>query len=313
MGDLRIVDIGSPAHLYEHDPSIQLELVTKHRIAPLFAPRAQDSNKGRFGHVLIVAGSRGKSGAAAMAGVAALRAGAGLVTVACPESALQAIAQHAPEIMTEPLPETPAGTLAAQAFRRITELAATRNVVAIGPGIGVTTETREIVLRLVGTLEKPLVIDADGLNCLAGESWRGDLAPRILTPHPGEMSRLTGVGIPEIQAARVPAARELAVARNAIVALKGERTLTATPEGGIWINPTGCPAMATAGTGDILTGMLSGLVAQFPTQPELATVAAVYLHGLCGELASAALSEQSVIATDLLQQIHRGIRAIASL
>ena len=310
MGDLHVADIGSPTHLYERDPSIQLSLATKHQIARLFAPRAKDSNKGRFGHVLVVAGSRGKSGAAAMAGIAALRAGAGLVTVACPESALQSVAQYAPEIMTEPLPETPHGTLAAQSISRILELSATRNIVAIGPGIGVSEQTRELTLGLFRRLDKPLVLDADALNCIGGQDWQGGTYARILTPHPGEMSRLTGLTIPEIQADRPAAARALATLRNAIVVLKGERTLTALPDGQIWINPTGCPAMAKAGTGDILTGILSGILAQFPQQPDLAVTAAVYLHGLCGELASAEYSEQSVVATDLLEFIHKGIRAI---
>ena len=313
MGDLNIVDIGSPTHLYDREPSIRLSLATKHQIARLFAPRATDSNKGRFGHVLVVAGSRGKSGAAAMAGIAALRAGAGLVTVACPESALQSVAQYAPEIMTEPLPETPGGTLASQALARIVELSATRTVVAIGPGIGLSPQTRQLTIDLFRKLERPLILDADALNCIAGQDWHGGTHPRILTPHPGEMSRLTGLSIPEIQADRLEVARALATSRNAMVVLKGERTVTAMPDGQLWINPTGCPAMATAGTGDILTGMISGFLAQFPHHPDLAVTAAVYLHGLCGELASDEFSEQSVVATDLLQVIHKGIRAIANI
>ncbi len=313
MGDLINVDIGSPAHLYEGDPAIQLSLVTKRHIGRLFAPRAKDSNKGRFGHVLVVAGSRGKSGAAAMAGIAALRAGAGLVTVACPESALQSIAQYAPEIMTETLQETSDGTLAAKSISRILELSATRNIVAIGPGIGLSEQTRALTLELFKRLEKPLILDADALNCIAGQDWHGGTHPRILTPHPGEMSRLTGLPIPEIQADRLEAARALATSRNATVVLKGERTVTAGPDGQVWINPTGCPAMATGGTGDILTGMISGLLAQFPHQPDLAVTAAVYLHGLCGELASDEFSEQSVVATDLLHAIHKGIRVITHI
>ena len=248
-----------------------------------------------------------------MAGIAALRAGAGLVTVACPESALQSVAQYAPEIMTEPLPETPGGTLASQALARIVELSATRTVVAIGPGIGLSPQTRQLTIDLFRKLERPLILDADALNCIAGQDWHGGTHPRILTPHPGEMSRLTGLSIPEIQADRLEVARALATSRNAMVVLKGERTVTAMPDGQLWINPTGCPAMATAGTGDILTGMISGFLAQFPHQPDLAVTAAVYLHGLCGELASDEFSEQSVVATDLLQVIHKGIRAIANI
>jgi len=312
MGDLKIVPIGSPASLFEHNPELFLELVTPRHVAPLFAKRPTDSNKGRFGHVLIVAGSRGKSGAAAMAGLAALRAGAGLVTVACPESVLPAIAGYAPELMTEPLPETASGALSRHALEKVLELASTRTVVAAGPGIGLSGDTRELILNLFQALPKPLIVDADALNCLAGERWSAGPAPRILTPHPGEMGRLTGLAVPEIQTDRVSSARAFATEHKVILVLKGERTVTALGDGRVFINPTGCPALATAGTGDILTGILSGLLAQFPDDPARAATAAVYLHGLAGELASASLSEQSVIATDLLHYLHEGIRAIAN-
>jgi NAD(P)H-hydrate epimerase len=308
MGDLRIAPIGSPSVLYENDDSIDLALVTPAAIAPLFAPRLRDSNKGKFGHVLVVAGSRGKSGAAAMAGLAALRAGAGLVTVACSESILTAVAAHAPELMTEPLSDDGAGSL-----ERIRELAASRTLVAIGPGIGTEPRTRDLVVALFETLEKPMVIDADALNCLAGRPWRAAGHLRVLTPHPGEMSRLTGLPIPEVQADRINSTRQFAKERNLTLVLKGERTLLGFSDGRVWINPTGSPAMATGGTGDILTGIVAGLLAQFPAQPEKAAAAAVYLHGLAGELAAAHLSEQPVIATDLLRYLGEGIRAIADL
>ena len=296
MGELRVGQIGSPAALYEDDSRLLLSLVTAEQIAPLFAPRRRDANKGSFGHVLIVAGSPGKSGAAAMAGLAALRAGAGLVTVACPESVMDAVAGFAPEIMTKALPLT-------GAFER--------TLTAIGPGIGTDAETREMVLRLFAELEQPLVVDADALNCLAGTDWRGGRAMRVLTPHPGEMSRLTGLSVAEIQADRISATRELATARQVIVVLKGERTLIGFPDGRVWINPTGSPAMATAGTGDILTGIISGLMAQFATgDMELALAGAVYLHGLAGEMAARDLTEQCVIATDLLKYLPEGIRGI---
>ena len=306
MGDLRIAPIGSPPALYDDDASVQLSLITPHSIAGIFAPRVKDGNKGKYGHVLVVAGSRGKSGAAAMAGLAALRAGAGLVTVACPESVLSSVAAHAPEIMTEPLPE-------GDAFSRIVELAEKMTLVAIGPGIGTSDQTRETVLRLFGELSKPMVIDADALNCLAGREWKAGAALRVLTPHPGEMSRLTGHGIPQIQANRIAAARDYAAARNVTLVLKGERTLLGFPDGRVWINPTGSPAMATGGTGDILTGMLSGLLGQFPDDADRAIAGAVYLHGLAGELAARDLMEQPVIATDLLRYLSEGIRAIARL
>jgi NAD(P)H-hydrate epimerase len=303
MGELRIAPIGSPAAMYENDHAINLALVTPASIAPVFARRVRDSNKGKYGHVLMVAGSRGKSGAAAMAGLAALRAGAGLVTVACPDAALDAIAAHSPEVMSEPLPET-------NSIERIRHLAAQRTLAGIGPGIGTADETRKVVLQLFETLDKPMVVDADALNCLAGKTWRGGQHLRVLTPHPGEMSRLTGLSIADVQGDRIACTRALATERNVVVVLKGERTLIGFPDGRVWINPTGSPSMATGGTGDILTGMTAGLLAQFPHDPDRAVAAAVYLHGLTGEIAARHLGEQPVIATDLLRFLGEGIRAI---
>ncbi len=319
MGDLVIASIGSPASIYENDAGLQLALVTPESIAPLFAPRPRDSNKGKFGHVLVVAGSRGKPGAAAMAGLSALRAGAGLVTVACPESAVSAVSSHTAELMTEPLPETAAGEISRAAFERIMELAGKRTLVAIGPGIGTDDETRATVMRLFNELRKPMVVDADALNCLAAGEWSGINGSgingmlRVLTPHPGEMSRLTGRSIADIQSDRIPAARAFATSRNVTVVLKGERTLIGFPDGRVWINPTGSPSMATGGTGDILTGMVSGLMGQFPHEPDLAVAAAVYLHGLAGEIAARRGTEQTVIATDLLGCLAEGIRAITNI
>ncbi len=313
MGDLRVVPIGTPAAMYETDAGIALAQVTPESIAPLFAPRPRDSNKGKFGHVLIVAGSRGKSGAAAMSGLAALRAGAGLVTVACPESALSAVAAHAPELMTEPLPETADGAIALGALERIVELADKRTLVGIGPGIGAGDQTKQVVNQLFNEIEKPMVIDADALNCLAGGDWKGTRALRVLTPHPGEMSRLNGQSTAQIQGDRVAAARSFACERGITLVLKGEGTLIAFEDGRLWVNPTGSPAMATGGTGDILTGMVSGLLGQFPQDPERAVAAAVYLHGLAGEIAARYLTEQNVIATDLLRYLPEGIRAITNV
>jgi hydroxyethylthiazole kinase-like uncharacterized protein yjeF len=313
MGELEIAPIGSPPLMYESDERIKLALVTPESIAPCFAPRPGDSNKGKFGHVLVVAGSRAKPGAAAMAGLAALRSGAGLVTIACPESALASIASHAAELMTEPLPETASGEIARSALDRILELGAKRTLIAIGPGIGTADETREVVQRLFAEAAEPMVIDADALNCLAETAWTGDRELRVLTPHPGEMSRLTGCTIPEIQADRISSARSLAESRKVMVVLKGERTLIGFPDGRVWVNPTGSPAMAKGGTGDILTGMVSGLLGQFPDDPDRAIAAAVYLHSLAGEIAARHLAEQTVIATDLLRYLPEGIRGITNI
>jgi NAD(P)H-hydrate epimerase len=306
MGELVVAPIGSPASLYEHDAALQLALVTRESIASLFAPRMRDANKGSFGHVLMVAGSRGKSGAAAMAGLAALRAGAGLVTVACPESVLESVARYAPELMTEALPET-------GAFDRVMELAAKRSLVAMGPGMGTDGETASLVLRVFDELEKAMVVDADALNCLAGKpGWKAK-GVRVLTPHPGEMGRLTGRSIAEIQNDRIAQARSFAQENGLTLVLKGERTLTGFADGRVLINPTGSPSMATGGTGDMLTGLIAGLMAQFPDDRERAISGAVYLHGLAGEIAARHLTEQYVIATDLLHYLPEAIREITSL
>lgn len=247
-----------------------------------------------------------------MCALAALRAGAGLVTVACPASALPAIAAVAPELMTEALPETESGLLAASAYDRILELAATRNVIAIGPGLGQSVELTDLIGRLFSTLPQPVVLDADALNALAGSNWGAPNAARILTPHPGEMSRLAGTTVSAVQADRVAAARSVATQRASTIVLKGERTLLAFPDGRVWVNPTGSPAMATGGTGDILTGMAAGLIAQFPADIDRALAGAVYLHGKAGEMAARDLGEQPVIATDLLRYLPEGIRGIAN-
>jgi NAD(P)H-hydrate epimerase len=215
--------------------------------------------------------------------------------------------------MTEPLPETASGAISRKALDRIRELASTRSVIAAGPGIGAFDETRSLIQELFASLPKPLVLDADGLNCIAGTGWKGGDHLRVLTPHPGEMSRLADAPVAAIQADRVTAARSLATQRNATIVLKGEGTLTAFPDGNVWINPTGSPAMATGGTGDILTGMIAGLLGQFPDHAPHAIAAGVWLHGRAGELAAAELGQQPVIATDLLRFFGEGIREIASL
>jgi NAD(P)H-hydrate epimerase len=215
--------------------------------------------------------------------------------------------------MTEPLPETSTGVLSRAAFERIMELADKRSLVAIGPGIGTEDETREVVTRLFTDIKKPMVVDADALNCLAGGDWKAGSFLRVLTPHPGEMSRLTGRTIAEIQADRISATRSFATERNVTLVLKGEATLIGFPDGRVWVNPTGSPAMATGGTGDILTGMVSGLLGQFPDDPDRAVAGAVYLHGRAGEIAARHLTEQCVIATDLLSYLAEGIRGIANV
>ena len=287
-GELTVGEIGSPDSLMD---AVKLELIERSSFAHLLAARPKAAHKGSFGHALIVAGSRGKAGAAAMAGMAALRAGAGLVTVCTPDDTLDVVASHCPEYMTAPI-----GTLES--------LIPGKTVLAIGPGLGTSPEVERIVERVMQDCTQPVVVDADALNILAKLGMRPSPGLRVLTPHPGEMERLTGARVTN----RLSAAGDFARTNQVILVLKGQRTLIAFPDGRIAINPTGTPAMATGGTGDILTGMISGLLAQFPNDPENAVCAAVYLHGLAGELGAAALGEKSLIATDLLRYLPEAIR-----
>lgn len=308
-GKVHVVPIGSPPELFEGDPKIQLSLSTPADFAALFRPRVAESNKGLYGHVLTIAGGRGKTGAAAMAGIAALRSGAGLSTVASAASAIPTIASHSPDIMTEPVAETDDGSISPdiQAMAAITDK---KTVIAIGPGLGQHPETVEFIRRFVSASKTPMIVDADALNALAGQK-KQFAGPRIFTPHPGEMSRLTGKTIADIQKDRIGTARAFAVEHGVHLVLKGNRTVIAFPDGQVWINPTGSPAMATGGTGDVLTGLIAGLIAQFPNQLEYALLAAVYLHGRAGELGAAKLGEKSLIATDLFDFLPEAMREVA--
>jgi NAD(P)H-hydrate epimerase len=269
--------------------------------------------------VLILAGSLGKTGAAAMAARAALRAGAGLVTVATAKSALPIIATLGMEFMTEALPETEDGAISLRALdgQRFDKLVAGKTVLAVGPGIGAHPETAELVRTVANKYSLPLVLDADGLNAFAGhmEFFRQDLRPpgaTVFTPHPGEMARLTGKTTAGIQAQRAAVAREFAQQFGVTLVLKGFRTLIAGPDGQVWVNPTGNPGMDTGGTGDVLTGLIAGLWAQFPNRPVSAVAtAAVYLHGLAGDFAAGDLGQPSMLAGDLLERVPRAFKLLA--
>jgi NAD(P)H-hydrate epimerase len=245
--------------------------------------------------VLVVGGSWGKSGAPSMAGLAALRAGAGLVTVASTPDVIPQIASHAPELMTADIED-------------FEELAAGKTVIAMGPGLG--NESAALVRHAYELFIGPMVLDADAL---AGQKFHPSPGTRILTPHPGEMSRLNGKPTAEIQKDRIGATRGYAVAHKVTLVLKGQRTLIGFPNGRVWINPTGTPAMGTGGTGDILTGLIAGLLAQFPKQPDEAVAAAVYLHGLAGEIGARALGEKCLIATDILKYLPQAMEACAGV
>jgi ADP-dependent NAD(P)H-hydrate dehydratase / NAD(P)H-hydrate epimerase len=317
MGALQVVPIGSPDALCESNPELTTRLTTPADIAHLFAPRPQDSNKGMYGHVLVIAGSSTKPGAAAMAGISAYRAGAGLVTVASAASAISAISAFHPELMTEPLTETKSGHISLQSLDRIHELLEKKTVVAMGPGLGTDIETVQLVHKLYTETALPMVVDADAINALAGKMPPAQ-HPRFLTPHPGEMSRLAAMSVEQVQQKRMRVANAFSKVSKATVVLKGNRTLLAFPasedsaHAGVWINPTGSPSMATGGTGDVLTGMIAGLLAQHPQERELATVAAVWLHGRCGELGARDLGEQAMLATDLLLFLPEAMRELRS-
>lgn len=299
-GPTVVADIGSPEAAIVS--SLDLNVITARDIAPMVAPRPAESNKGSYGHVLLIGGSLGKAGSVAMAGMAALRAGAGLSTVATPKSALATVAGFHPELMAEPLPETDAGTISPDAYDQVTELAKGKTVVAIGPGVSRNSQTSGLVRELVVVLELPMVVDADGLNAFEGHT--ADLNGRgrtlVITPHPGEMARLAGCSIADVQKDRLATARKFARDHGLVVVLKGHRTLVVRPDGEAWVNTTGNPGMATGGTGDILTGMVAGMIAQNPKQAFEAVLAAVHLHGIAGDVMRESVGEHSLVATDLL-------------
>ena len=318
-GPVVVAPIGSPDEAIQS--ALNMNVITAKDIAPLLGPRPRDSNKGMYGHVLVIGGSLGKAGAAAMAGFSALRAGAGLVTVATPRSVLPTVAGFHPELMTEPLEETADGTISASALNKLKELAEKKTVLAIGPGISRNEDTAEIVRKLVAKSEVPIVLDADGLNAFEGRAKDLNRKVRkgaakdakntlVLTPHPGEMARLTGLSTQAIQRDRVNVARSFAKDHAVILVLKGDRTIVASAWGEAWVNPTGNPGMATGGTGDILTGIMAGLIAQHPHLTFEATLAAVYLHGSAGDVARDQVGEQPLVATELIHNLPEAIRRV---
>jgi NAD(P)H-hydrate epimerase len=306
-GEVVIADIGIPMDVIESLDGPRISLLTRERMRALIQPRAVDAHKGDFGRVLIAAGSLGKTGAAVLAAQGALRSGAGLVTVACPRSCQPVIAAHAPEYMTEGLDETAGGTVHFSAAEAV--LAIDADVLAVGPGLGRGEGVATFVRELVEHSEVPLVLDADALNAFADEP--AALTGRegrdlIITPHPGEMARLVGGTVEDVQADRLGIASEFAKAHRLYVVLKGHRSLVAAPDGRVFVNPTGCPGMATGGTGDVLTGMLAAWLGQL-LDADAATSLAVYLHGAAGELADADSGEVSMTAVDLVEHIGDAI------
>jgi len=277
VGKMIVADIGIPEEFLQSD----LHLSEAHDFAALFKPRKRDSNKGMYGHVLVIGGAPGKSGAAAMSGLAALRAGAGLVTVACADAS-----KLVPELMTESLEHFSLEK---------------KTVLAVGPGLG---PAPDLLKKLMSEVKVPMIIDADGLNSIAGTDFHGRGLETILTPHPGEMARLIGGKFTD----RLSTARNFARDRSVCLVLKGQGTLIALPDGHVWVNPTGSPSMAKGGTGDILTGMVSGMVAQHPDDIATAVRAAVWLHGRAGELGVEEWTDKCLLATELLNYLPKAIR-----
>jgi NAD(P)H-hydrate epimerase len=274
-------------------------------------PLARDpgGNKGTYGHALIVAGSLGKSGAAVLSARGALRSGAGLVTVATPLDVLATVSAGAPEMMTAPLAATDAGTASLRNldYGRFADMAKGKSVLAVGPGLSMQSETQQFIRHIVSETELPLILDADGLNAYAGmaDHLNERKAPALaVTPHPGEMARLLGLTVKEVQARRLEVALEAAGRWRAYVILKGFHSILATPSGNAYVNTTGNPGMATGGTGDVLTGILAGLTAQFGIEDWARVLGmGVYLHGLAGDIAASRVGHAPMIATDLIEAI----------
>jgi NAD(P)H-hydrate epimerase len=307
-GSVRIVDIGIPSRL-RRDAGLRLHLLEAQDAAAAFPVRDPAAHKGTFGHVLVIAGSMGKTGAATLCGLAAQRVGAGLVTVAVPRSLNDILEVKLTEVMTVPVPETEERTVALEALEPLRRLVEGKSAVALGPGLGTHPSTRQCVREFLATCQVPVVLDADGLNALAGEPdfLRRVAGPLVLTPHPGELSRLLGVPREEILGDRVTVAQDLATRLRVTLVLKLARTIVADATGGATINPTGNPGMASGGTGDVLTGLIAGLLGQ-GREPTLAARAGVYLHGLAGDLAARALGEEPLLASDLLERVPEAIR-----
>ncbi len=299
VGRLWQVDISIPPALAEN---IKVELAEARLLRRCLPPRPFGSHKGTFGHLVVLAGSEGKTGAAALAAEGGLRAGAGLVTAACPASLNDILEVKLTEAMTLPLPEA-AGVRAVgrQALAALREFMTDKTALALGPGLGTHPETQELVCHLVRHLPQPVVIDADGVNCLGRDpqSLKEAAGPRILTPHPGEMARFLKSTPKEVQARRLEVAREVAAQYGIYVVLKGAQTVVAAPDGRLSLNPTGNPALASGGTGDVLTGLIGGYLAQ-RLDPWDAARLGVYLHGLAADYLVKEARVQGLIAGDLV-------------
>jgi len=318
VGKLVVREIGTPRQLLDDDPQLRLHWLEAGEFRSLALRRRPDAHKGDYGHALIVAGSRGKTGAAVLAGWGAMRVGAGLVTVGTPDDVLPIVASSLPELMTAPLLGTEAGSISLGNldYGRFAELMKDKSVLAMGPGLSTHQETQQFVRTVLADCPLPVVLDADGLNAFAGraDELGGIKAPALaITPHPGEMARLFGRTTREVQDKRLETALHAAARWHAFVVLKGYRTVVVAPDGRAFLNSTGNPGMATGGTGDVLTGMLAGLTAQFGVDHwERVLGFGVFLHGLAGDLAAARVGEASLMASDLIAAIPQAFEQVRS-
>lgn len=318
-GVVKTVDIGIPKAVTDQ-ANVSVYLLTASDFSSYLSERPRNSHKGSFGHVGVIAGSGGKSGAAILTSVAALRSGAGLVTLATPKSVEASLPSRPPEIMTFPLPETPSRTLSSKGLDLILQFLSDKKVVALGPGLSGHPQTETLIRKIVPSLTQPIVIDADGLNAFIGhlDLLSRSKAPLILTPHPGEMGRLLGLKAQAVQKDRLGIAKSFAQEHGVILVLKGANTVIATPEGALYFNPTGNAGMASAGTGDVLTGIIAGLIAQ-NHDIEFSVKLGVYLHGLAGDLAAQSVGPVGFLAGEvsalipkalaILSEHHRGTEA----
>jgi NAD(P)H-hydrate epimerase len=312
-GKLQVIDIGIP-HLIRRQVDPRQQALLAQDARKLLQPRAADAHKGHNGHLLVVAGSTGKTGAAAMTATSALRVGGGLVTLALPASLNMIAEAQVLEAMTYPLADDATGRLKAAAFDQIKGLGADKRALALGPGLGTTSDTVELVKKIVQWSPLPMVIDADGLNCIATDPQimaksRGTL---ILTPHPGEMARLTGLSTAQVQADRIGCARDLAHRSGALVVLKGAATVIALPDGHVFINTSGNAGMASGGMGDVLTGVIGGLLSQgYP--PRAAACLGTYLHGAAADLLNASVGPYGYLAGELMPMLPRAIAQLTTI
>jgi len=309
VGHLTVHEIGTPRALLDDDPRLKLHWLEPGEFRGLPLVRKADANKGTYGHALIVAGSLGKSGAAVLGGRAALRVGAGLATVATPGNVLPIVAAGMPELMTARLLSTEEGTASMRNLdgEHFAQIAHGKSVLAMGPGLSTHTETQQFIRAVLETTSLPVVLDADGLNAFAGRA--AELGTRraellAITPHPGEMARLVETKVGDVQVKRLEVALDAAKQWRAYVILKGFHTILATPDGRAYVNTTGNPGMATGGTGDVLTGMLAGLTAEFGTKDwERVLGLGVYLHGLAGDVAAEHVGQAPLVASDVIEAL----------